>query len=72
MTRHDPLVRVRHMLDHAREAVEMVRGRFRAELDSDRQLNLGGRKVEMTTPKSLSKYFRDEVLREAEVQYVQT
>lgn len=31
-----------------------------------------GRKVEMNTPKSLSKYFRDEVLREAEVQYVQT
>lgn len=25
MTRHDPLVRVRHMLDHSREAVETVR-----------------------------------------------
>jgi len=40
MTRHDPMVRVRHMLDHAREAVEMVRGRSRADLDTDRQLNL--------------------------------
>jgi uncharacterized protein with HEPN domain len=28
------------MLDHAREAVEMVRGRSRADLDTDRQLNL--------------------------------
>jgi uncharacterized protein with HEPN domain len=40
MTLHDPLVRVHHMLDHAREAVELVRGRSRADLDTDRQLNL--------------------------------
>ncbi len=40
MTRHDPLVRVRHMLDHAREAAELARERTRADLDSDRQLNL--------------------------------
>ena len=33
---------------------------------------LGGRKVDMNTPKSLSKYFRDEVMQEAEPQYVQT
>ena len=40
MSRHDPMVRVRHMLDHAREAVEMVKGKTRADLDVDRQLNL--------------------------------
>ena len=40
MTRHDPLVRVRHMLDHAREAVEMARGSTRADLDTQRQLSL--------------------------------
>jgi uncharacterized protein with HEPN domain len=40
MTRHDPTVRVRHMRDHACEAVEMARGRSRADLDADRQLNL--------------------------------
>jgi uncharacterized protein with HEPN domain len=28
------------MLDHAREAVEMVKGKTRADLDADRQLNL--------------------------------
>jgi len=28
------------MLDHAREAVSMVRGKTRADLDIDRQLNL--------------------------------
>jgi len=42
--------------------------------DMEQELSgvLGGRKVEIMTPKSLSKYFRDEVLKEAEVQYVQT
>ena len=34
------MVRVHHMLDHAREAVEMVRHRARADLDMDRLLNL--------------------------------
>ena len=33
-------VRLRHMLDHALEAVEMARGRTRADLEQDRQLNL--------------------------------
>jgi hypothetical protein len=30
---------------------------------------LGGRKVDMNTPQCLSPYFRDRVLKEAEVQY---
>lgn len=33
-------VRLRHMLDHAREAVAMVKGKKRADLDTDRKLNL--------------------------------
>jgi uncharacterized protein len=33
---------------------------------------LGGRKVDINTSRSLSKYFRDEVLSEAEVQYAAT
>ena len=40
MTRHDDRTRLLHMLDHAREAVEMVRGRERADLDRDRMLEL--------------------------------
>ena len=40
MSRHDPMVRLHHMLDHAREAVEMVRNRSRTALDTDRMLNL--------------------------------
>ncbi len=41
------------------------------ELEQELSAILGGRKVEMNTPKSLSKYFRDEVLAEAEVLYDQ-
>ena len=31
----------------------------------------GGRKVDMRTPEDLSRYFREDVVREAEVQYAQ-
>jgi uncharacterized protein with HEPN domain len=40
MTRHDDDVRLRHMLDHAREAVAMAHGKARVDLDQDRQLEL--------------------------------
>ena len=41
--------------------------------DLERELSgmLGGRKVEISTPNSLSKYMREDVLAEAEVQYEQ-
>jgi predicted nucleotidyltransferase len=39
--------------------------------DMEQELSgiLGGRKVDLNTPKCLSKYFRDKVLATAEVQY---
>ena len=40
MTRNNPMVRVHHMLDNAREAREMVEGRTRADLDKNRMLAL--------------------------------
>lgn len=40
MTRHDDSTRLRHMLDHAVEARQMILGRSRNDLDQDRQLNL--------------------------------
>ena len=36
MTRHDDLIRLRHMLDAAREAVELAKGRTRADIQGDR------------------------------------
>ena len=40
MSRHEVGVSLGQMLDHAREARAMIRGRTRADLDSDRMLNL--------------------------------
>ena len=39
MPRHDADVRLRHMLDAAREGVQMAQGKTRADLDADRPLN---------------------------------
>ena len=41
MTRHSPEVRLRHMLEHAREAVELASGKTRADLANIRLLELG-------------------------------
>lgn len=40
MSRRDIAVPLRHMLDHAKEAISMARGKTRADLDNDRLLNL--------------------------------
>jgi hypothetical protein len=40
MPRHDPGVRLRHMLDAAREGVQMAQGKTRTGLDANRPLNL--------------------------------
>lgn len=40
MSRYVDPVSLRHMLDHAREAVQLVHGKTRSDLDSDRLLNL--------------------------------
>ena len=40
MTQHDPTVRMRHMLDHAKEAVDLLAGKEKADLSRDRILEL--------------------------------
>jgi uncharacterized protein with HEPN domain len=40
MSCHEGTARLRHMLDHAREAVALARGKTREDLDAERQLNL--------------------------------
>ena len=40
MTRHDPMVRLHHMLDYSRKAVAMIEGRAREDLDTDEMLCL--------------------------------
>jgi len=43
--RKDDDIRLRHMLDAARQALEFVRGRTRADLDADRMLVLASVKA---------------------------
>jgi len=40
MSRRDPLVRLRHILDYSKEAVEMAKGKTAEELSKNRQLGL--------------------------------
>ena len=40
MTDHDDKIRLRHMLDHAQEAISMVGERQRQDLGQDRMLEL--------------------------------
>ena len=64
MTRHDDIVRLRHMLDHAREAVAMVEGKKRADLQTERMLELAlvrlieivGEAAARVSPEGLERY----------------
>jgi len=40
MTQHDPTVRMRHMLDHAKEAVDLIAGKEKTDLAGNRVLEL--------------------------------
>jgi predicted nucleotidyltransferase len=52
--------------------VEPRPSRFRYPSMEEELSEILGRRVDLNTPNSLSKYFRDEVLEEAEEVYVQT
>jgi uncharacterized protein len=41
------------------------------DLEEELSRAFGGRKVDLNTPQGLSKHFRDQVLQEAEVEYVE-
>jgi uncharacterized protein with HEPN domain len=40
MSKHDAEVTLRQMLDHSREAVQIIQGKTRSDLDTERLLNL--------------------------------
>jgi len=67
MSRHDDQVRLRHMLDHAREAVELAAGRKRADLDADRMLNLSHTRLLEVIGEAASRVSSAERERHAEI-----
>jgi uncharacterized protein with HEPN domain len=40
MSRHDDIIPLQHMLDHAREAIEMIAGKKKEDLGKERMLEL--------------------------------
>ena len=64
MSRRDDTVPMRHMLDHAREAVAMVRGRVRGDVDTDRMLQLALTRVLESIGEAANR-----VTREGQVRY---
>lgn len=72
MSRHDPRVRVHHMLDNAREAVEMVRNRSRTDLDTDRTLNLALVRLVEVIGEAASRVPEDFRMRHSSVPWRQT
>jgi len=64
MTQHDDMVRLRHMLDHAKEAAAMIEGKERTDLLHERMLELSltklievvGEAAARVTPEGRAKY----------------
>lgn len=66
MSKHDPFIRLRHMLDYAGEAVAMAKGKTADELRENRQLALA-----VTHLVELIGEAASQVPREIQVQYPQ-
>jgi uncharacterized protein with HEPN domain len=64
MTQHDDIVRLQHMLEHAREAIAMIESKDRTNLQRDRMLELSlirlievvGEAATRVTPEGQEKY----------------
>ncbi len=47
MSKHDPNAALRQMRDHAQEALHMIEGRSRGDLDTNRMLNLSSVRLQI-------------------------
>jgi uncharacterized protein with HEPN domain len=64
MTRHNDMIRIRHMLDHAKEAVDLISGKDKTVLQQNRVLELAlirlveivGEASAKVSPETQSKY----------------
>lgn len=59
MTRHDPTVRLNHMLDHAIEAVELLGGQSDEQVGADRTLQLALTRLVEVVGEAASKVPKD-------------
>ena len=71
MTRHEAMVRMRHMLDHAKEAVALMRGKTRTDLDTDRILQLAVVRLAEIVGEAASRVPKDDCVRYPSVPWPQ-
>jgi uncharacterized protein with HEPN domain len=69
MSQHNTNVSLRHMLDHALEAVVMTKGKMRADLDKDRQLNLALVRLLEIIGEAASRVPKEEQARHADISW---
>ena len=67
MTEDDTLMRLIHMLDYSKEAVDMAQARSRADLDTDRMFNLALVRLIEVVGEAASKVVREFRLNHPEV-----
>ena len=71
MSRHETVVRLRHMLDAANEAVALSRDRLRQDLDTDRMLNLALVRLLEVIGEAANRISDDEHSRYNEIEWAQ-
>ncbi len=67
MSQRNTMISLRHMMDHALEAVAMAAGRSRADLDQDRQFNLALVRLLEIIGEAASRVPQEEQVRYAEI-----
>ncbi len=71
MSQHKRTVFFRHMLDHALEAVAMTKGKTRADLDKDRQLNLAVVRLLEIIGEAASRIPKEDQARHADISWLE-
>ena len=71
MTRGNPVIFYQHMLDHAREALVLAQGKTRADLDTDRLLNLALVRLLEIIGEAANRISEEEQARHAEIPWPQ-
>jgi uncharacterized protein with HEPN domain len=69
MSQRNTSVSLRHMLDHALEAVAMIKGKTRADLNKDRQLNLALVRLPEIIGEAASRIPKEEQARYADISW---
>jgi uncharacterized protein with HEPN domain len=71
MSLHDDNIRIQHMLDSANEALSLIKGKKRGELDSDRLLGLALVRLMEVLGEAAGRITKDHRLNHPEIPWIQ-